>query len=419
MKVSPSNADVRSAGNYALKVKGISKVKLQKGDKIVEEWVYVINNLKRPLLGKPTIKKLNLLQFIDEVDADATVCEKEFPKLFTGLGSMPHEVNVTLDPKVTPFAKAVPRTVPAARKGLLFTELQRMERMGVVEKIEEPTDWCSPVLVVPKKNNSIRVCIDFTQLNKAVKREYHPLPTTEETISELGKAKYFSKLDANSGYWQMKLNEESQQLTKFITPFGRYFCKRLPFGISSAPEIFQREMQKIFLGIDNVVCQMDDILVYSEGLREHEGKVREVLTRLQAAGLTLNKEKCQFGVQEVKFLGLLINETGIQADPEKTSAIKDFPTPISQKGLRRFFGLVNYLGKFTAKLAKITPKLGHLLGVTDWYWSPELQQEFVDVKEEMLKAPTLASFDMNAETMVSTDASSFGLGAAILQKTNE
>ena len=111
---------------------------------------------------------------------------------------MPSEVKVTLDPKVTPYAQAVPRRVPAARKAQLLTELQRIEKMGGIEKVEEPTDWCSPLLVVPKKNNSIRVCIDFTKLNKAVKKEYHPLPTTEETISDSGKAKYFSKLDANT-----------------------------------------------------------------------------------------------------------------------------------------------------------------------------------------------------------------------------
>ena len=419
LKISPSKADVRSAGNYALKVTGVAKVRLEMDNRVIEDLVYVIKNLKRPLLGKPTIKKLELLHFIDSVEDESTGWSKEFPKLFTGLGCMQSEVKVTLDQTVTPFAQAVPRRVPAARKAPLLAELQRMEKMKVIEKVEEPTDWCSPVLVVPKKNGAIRVCIDFTRLNKAVKREYHPLPTTEETISELGKAKYFTKLDANSGYWQMRLSEESQKLTTFITPFGRFLCKRLPFGISSAPEIFQREMQKILLGVDNVVCQMDDILIYSETLDDHKTKVREVLAKLQAAGITLNKEKCQFSCTEVKFLGHLINEDGIQADPEKTSAIRDFATPTSQRQLRRFFGLVNYLGKFSAKLAQLTPNLRQLLGDKDWYWSTQLQQEFNDVKEEMLKSPTLASFDLNAETMISTDASSFGLGAAVLQKTDD
>ena len=415
----PTPAKVKSAGNYALKVQGVSMVKLAFEGREIEDKVYVIENLTTPLLGKPTIKKMKLLHFVDAVEDSTDVWAQEFPKLFSGLGCMPNEVKVTLNPDIEPFAQAVPRRVPAARKAPLLAELQRMERMGVIEKVEEPTEWCSPVLVVPKKNQSIRVCIDFTRLNKAVKREFHPLPTTEETISELGNAKIFTKLDANSGYWQMKLSEESQKLTTFITPFGRFLCKRLPFGISSAPEIFQREMQKILTGIENVVCQMDDILIYSENLGEHDKKVREVLDKLQAAGVTLNREKCQFSCREVKFLGHVINENGIQADPEKTDAIRLFATPTCQSELRRFFGLVNYLGKFSAKIAQQTPNLRRLLGDTDWYWSPQLEQEFIDVKNEMLKSPILAPFDLNSDTMVSTDASSFGLGAAIFQKSEE
>ena len=135
-----------------------------------------------------------------------------------------------------------------------------MESMGVIRKIEEPTEWCAPCIVVPKRNNSIRVCIDFTWLNQAITREYHPLPTTDETLSTLGAAKYFTKLDANCGYWQMKLDKETQHLTAFITPFGRYVCERLPFGICSAPAIFVREMQKALEGLEGVTCQIDDVL---------------------------------------------------------------------------------------------------------------------------------------------------------------
>ncbi len=162
-----------------------------------------------------------------------------------------------------------------------------MERLGVISKISKPTDWVAPCIVVPKKNGKIRVCIDFTRLNQAVKREHYPLPTSEETLSELGNAKVFSKLDANCGYWQMKLHENSQRLTTFITPFGRYYCKRLLFGISSAPEIFQREMQKIVTGTEGVVCQMDDILIYGSDLKEHNQRLNRVLEKLSQAGVHL------------------------------------------------------------------------------------------------------------------------------------
>ena len=151
-----------------------------------------------------------------------------------------------------------------------------MEELGVIAKIEEPTEWCSPCIVVPKKNGKLRVCIDFTNLNKSVKREFHPLPNVEETLAELGHSRVFSKLDANSGYWQLRLEEQSQKLTAFITPFGRYFCKRLPFGICCAPEIFQREMQKVLMDLQGVVCQMDDILVHGATVKEHDERLIKV-----------------------------------------------------------------------------------------------------------------------------------------------
>ena len=206
-------------------------------------------------------------------------------------------------------------------------------------------------------------------MNKAVKREYHPLPTSDETLSVLGNAKVFSKLDANCGYWQIKLHKDLYLLTTFITLSGRYCCKRLPFGISSTPEIFKCEMQKTLVGLQGVVCQMDDILIYAENQQQHDYRLRQVLKRSSESGVTLNAEKCEFNKSEIKFLGHLISAAGIKADPEKTKAIKNFPTPNNRQELRRFFGIVNYLGKFSGSIAENSGKLRQLLGKdADWYW---------------------------------------------------
>ena len=128
---------------------------------------------------------------------------------------------------------------------LPLEELQRMEKLGVISCVEGPTDWCSLCVVIPKKNGKIRVCIDYTKLKEQVKRKCHPLPTTEQTLGMLGNASYFSKLDANSGYWQIEIQEDCRHLTTSITPFGRFLCNRLLFGISSASEIFQWEMHMV------------------------------------------------------------------------------------------------------------------------------------------------------------------------------
>lgn len=337
VKLTPTNKKLRAAGNQILTVKGKAIIKLKTNQREVRETVFFVDSLVTPLLGKPTIKKLRLIKFVNEVDTvSANSWVERFPKLFTGLGSMKTSVNITLKEEAIPFAQAVPRRIAAARREPLKKELERMESLGVIQKIEAPTKWCAPCIVVPKKNQSIRVCIDFTRLNQAVLREYHPLPTTEETLSSLGNAKIFSQLDANSGYWQLRLSEQAQKLTTFITPFGRYFCRRLPFGISSAPEIFQREMQKALEGLEGVTCQMDDILIGGDTQEEHDSRVEAVLQRLVAAGITLNPDKCGFSKTEVKFLGHIINKEGIHVDPEKTRAIRELQ--VTRRNFAGFLG---------------------------------------------------------------------------------
>lgn len=164
------------------------------------------------------------------------------------------------------------------------TKLKRMEDMDVIEKVDQSTDWCSPVVVVPKKKkDAVRICGDFIQLNKAVKRENRQMPTTEEILSKLTGAKVLSKIDANSGFWQRKLSPDSKLHTTFITPWGRYCYKRLPFGISSAPEHFQETMQNILTGLDGVVpvCQIDDIFIFGSSYEQHDEHLEAVLVELK------------------------------------------------------------------------------------------------------------------------------------------
>ena len=180
------------------------------------------------------------------------------------------------------------------------------------------------------------VSVDLKRLNRGVQREVRPLPKVDETLAQLTGATIFSKLDANSGFWQIPLSPESRPLTTFITPFGRFCFNKLPFGISSAPEHFQRRMSSILQGMDGVVCQMDDILVFGRTTTEHDNRLTAVLTRIQAAGVTLNREKCSFGQSKLKFLGHIIDKNGVSADPEKVTAITQMKAPSSVSELRRF-----------------------------------------------------------------------------------
>ena len=165
-----------------------------------------------------------------------------------------------------------------------------MEEIGVISPVIEPTDWCAGMLVVPKNNGSVRICVDMTKLNENVKRERHLLPSVEQTLGQLGGARVFTKLDANSGFWQIPLDTKSSLLTTFITPFGRFRFNHLPFGITSAPEHFQCRMSTILSGLGGVVCQADDILIYGKSQEEHDQNLRNVFQKLREAGLTLNRQ---------------------------------------------------------------------------------------------------------------------------------
>ena len=200
-------------------------------------------------------------------------------------------------------------------------ELERMEKMGVISKVSEPTDWCAGMVVVPKSNGKVRICVDLTKLNENVCHERHILPSVEQTLSQISGAKIFSKLDANSGFWQIELAKESAKLTTFITPFGRFCFNRLPFGITSAPEHFQRRMSEILRDLDGVVRLVDDVLVYGRTQQEHDQRLKAVLKRLSEAGLTFSLENCEFNKKQIKFLGQLVDETGVKPDPDKIHAI--------------------------------------------------------------------------------------------------
>ena len=162
------------------------------------------------------------------------------------------------------------------------------------------------MVVVPKKDKSVRICIDLKLLNTSVLRETHSLPRVDDTLAELTGAKVFSKLDANSGFWQIPLAEKSRHLTTFLTPFGRFCFNKMPFGISSAPKHFQKRMNEILKDLPGVVCLIDDVLVYGGTEAEDDKHLQAVLKQIQSAGVTLNKEKCEFGKTTIKFLGHII-----------------------------------------------------------------------------------------------------------------
>jgi len=409
---------LRGPGGTHLPIIGVLEANLKYGSKEVKESAYVIANQPYSLLSRNACVGLGLVvrasEDVEEVNPGPDY-RAEFPKLFKGLGKMNSEYHITLKANTNPVCLYTPRKVPHPLLPKVKQELEKMAEQGVISPVTEPTEWCSGMVPVPKPNGSVRICVDLVALNRNVQREVHPMFSVDESLAKLGKSKVFSKLDANSGFWQLPLDKESRLLTTFITPYGRYCFNRVPFGICSAPEVFQRTMSEILQGLDGVICHIDDTLVHGKNQEEHDIRLRAVLKRLEEEGVTLN-EKCEFSKHSIKFLGHIIDEHGIRPDPTKTEAIRNFPVPEKVNDLQRFLGMVNQMGKFIPGLAAMNEPLRQLLKKDNlWYWGEAQQQSFDCIKDKLASPTSLAHYDPSRATIISSDASNVGIGAVLLQ----
>ena len=235
-----------------------------------------------------------------------------------------------------------------------------MIEIDVIEKVEQPTDWVNSVVYATKPSGELRICLDPKDLNTCVRRPHHYTQVLEDILPHLQGARVFSILDARSGNWNMKLDDESKLLTIFNTPYGRYCFRRLPFGLVSAQDVFQKKVDQTFEGLPGVVAIADDIVVFDKIEAEHDEQLDNVMTRTNEVGLCLNPDKCVVKSHRIKFFGNYLSSKGLEPDPDKIAAIVDMTPPINAQELPSFLGMVNYLSRYTPDLATTTAPLRDL-----------------------------------------------------------
>ncbi|KAL6488151.1 hypothetical protein MHYP_G00047770 [Metynnis hypsauchen] len=338
----------------------------------------------------------------------------------------------------TPF-KHRPRPICPQDLDAVRRHLQELSEAGVIRASESP--FSSPIVVVRKKNGDVRLCINYRKLNLQTIKDAYALPNLEEAFSALTGSKWFSVLDLKSGYYQIEVEETDKPKTAFVCPLGFWEFNRMPQGVTNAPSTFQRLMEQCMgdINLKEVLVFLDDLIVFSDTIEEHEKRLLRVLSRLKEYGLKLSLEKCRFFQTSVRYLGHVMSKNGVETDPEKIKALKTWPSPTNLKELRSFLGFAGYYRRFIQNYSNIVRPLNDLtagyppLRKTDKQkktsgeyfkprepfrkrWTDTCQTTFKTIIDKLTTAPVLGFANPKLPYILHTDASTTGLGAALYQE---
>ena len=328
-------------------------------------------------------------------------------------------MTLKLDTGDHPPIKQRPYKTQFAERPKVDQHINGMLEAGVISPSNSP--WASPIVIVPKKDGTKRVCVDYRKgVNKVLRNNSYPLPDISDILSSLHQAKYFSYVDLKSGYWQVEVEPEDRQKTAFVCHAGLFEFNVMPFGLSSAPPIFQELMNKV-LGqamYKYAIAYLDDVIIYSSTFQEHLNHLAEVFSKFRSAGLKLKMSKCQFLMKEINYLGHVISKNGISPDPEKTRAISELRPPQNVREVRSVVGMASYYRKFIDHFSEIVKPLTELTKKTaKFIWTSEHDRAFETLKSKLVSAPVLAHPDLSQPYKLSTDASLHAVGAVLTQDT--
>lgn len=371
---------------------------------------YVVRQKGLPLLGMDSAMKFGILHFNKPLEVYNIKANQPFNKI-RGI-----QIELPIDPRVTPVWQPY-RRVPVPLERAVD---EKIEELLTIEPVNGHTGWVSPVVVVMKDKtegkSEVRLCIDMRRANKAILRENHPLPVINDFLPHINGATVFSKLDIREAFHQVELAEQSRHITAFITRKGLYQYKRLMFGISCAPEMFQKILERILAGLAGCFNMADDIIIVGKTAEEHDQRLQNVMKRLEEYDIVLNRDKCVFRATQIKFLGHILNAEGISPSQDKIDAILKFSPPTSPEQVRSFLGMVNFLGQYIPDLATMTDELRALLKKdVPFEWGQRQQKAFDELKLHLTSDVVLGYYDVNDQTMLIVDASPVGLGAVLIQ----
>ena len=328
-------------------------------------------------------------------------------------------------PVSQPYRRISPTMLNEVRQ-----HLQELKDKEII--VESHSPYASPVVLVRKKDGTLRLCVDYRKLNAKTVGDAFPLPRIQESFDALAGARYFSTIDLASGYHQIAMHPDDQHKTAFTTPFGLFEYTRMPFGLTSAPATFQRLMQRVMSDFlfEHLLVYLDDLLVYSQTFEDHLCHLRRIFQRIESTGLKLRPEKCQFLAEEVSYLGHTISAKGIACETDKVQKVRDWPIPSTTTQLRSFLGFASYYRRFVRNFARIAGPLHDLVtsssrrqdkrnGQITTLWREEHQAAFDSLKLAITSSPTLGYADFTKPFVVQTDASEDGLGAILSQKQED
>ncbi len=365
--------------------------------------------LPRPVLGDVDLSHLSPQQQQEVSNICLPGVFSEYPGYTT---LIEHDIVLKPDAVVRRMSYRVPERLQGSLKG----EIDLMLKLGIIEPSR--SEWCHPVVLVPKKDGTIRFCIDFRYLNSVTKFDAYPTPRISDLTDRLGASKFLTTIDLSKGYWQIPLTQRSRELTAFKTSWGLFNFKVLAFGLHGAPASFQRLMDQVLQGLTFTAAYLDDIVIYSETWEQHVEHIREVLQRLQEAGLTVNSRKCAIAKAETEYLGFVIGKGVIRPQVEKVGAIEGCPQPRTRKELRSFLGMAGFYNKcvpnFSSRAAVLTDMVGSR-SPNQLRWTREAEAAFQDIRTALSKDSVLHNPDFNQSFILQTDTSDRGLGAVLLQ----